>query len=220
MSASPPADRNSRTESQKPCFERAVRPSTLPAVILFIDNYDSFTYNLVQLVGALGHAPRVVRNDTLTVEDCARLRPRALIISPGPGGPADAGVSVALIRHFLGEVPILGVCLGHQCLAFACGGRIVRATSPMHGKTSPLEHDGLDLFAGVPQGCAVARYHSLMVDEPSLPARFEVTARAADGTIMGLADRAGAAYGIQFHPESFMTPWGQRMVQNFLCRVK
>ncbi|MBI4879051.1 MAG: aminodeoxychorismate/anthranilate synthase component II [Planctomycetes bacterium] len=189
-------------------------------MILFIDNYDSFTYNLVQLVGALGATPRVVRNDALSVRDCAALRPRALIISPGPGGPEGAGASVPLIQRFIGTVPILGVCLGHQCLAFACGGRIVRATSTMHGKTSPLEHDGRDLFDGVPQGCAVARYHSLMVDEASLPARFEVTARTAGGSIMGLADRAAGAYGIQFHPESFMTPWGQRMVKNFLCRVK
>ncbi len=186
------------------------------AVILFIDNYDSFTYNLVQLVGSLGWRPVVVRNDATTAEELKALSPEAVIISPGPGRPADAGISCDAIRLFLGVCPILGVCLGHQCLASTFGGRIVRATHPMHGRISPISHEGAGVFEGIRSPCPVARYHSLMIDESTLPARLRVTARAEDQTIMAVEDRSTLTFGIQFHPESFLTPDGPIMLSNFL----
>jgi len=185
-------------------------------MILVVDNYDSFTFNLVQLLGELGEDPLVVRNDTLSVEACLDLGPRALVISPGPGTPDRAGVSEELVRRLDGRIPILGVCLGHQCLATAFGGQIVRASTPCHGQAREIEHDGRGLFGGIPSPCEVALYHSLMVQETSLDNRFQVTARARDGTIMAVAGRERPTFGIQFHPESFMTPNGREMVYNFI----
>jgi len=188
-------------------------------VILVIDNYDSFTHNLVQLVGSLGGAPHVVRNDALDVGELVALEPSALIFSPGPGRPEAAGVSVEAVRTLIGRVPILGVCLGHQCLASAFGGEIVPSPSPMHGKTSLVHHDGTGLFAGMPSPFEAARYHSLAIAAASLPERFHVSARAEDGTIMGMHDGRAACFGVQFHPESFLSPAGRHLVSNFLSLV-
>ena len=195
---------------------RARRSKHARRMILVVDNYDSFTFNLVQLLGSLGADPVVRRHDDLTVADALAMNPARIVLSPGPGRPEDAGICVELIRAAAGRVPILGVCLGHQCLAEAFGGETVHATTPMHGKTSNITHRQTGLFVGISSPCRVARYHSLQVDANSLPAGFHVSATAEDGSIMGIADPARSLAGIQFHPESFLTPDGPRMVSNFL----
>lgn len=185
-------------------------------MILILDNYDSFTYNLVQSVRMLGRETTVVRNDAATVEALAAMNPTHLIVSPGPGRPADAGVSIAAIQYFAGRLPILGVCLGHQAIGEAFGGRVVRAGRLMHGKSSQVLHDGVGLYAGLPQPFQAARYHSLIVEEADLPAVLEARSRTAEGELMGLRHREFAVEGVQFHPESFLTEQGQRLMQNFL----
>ena len=188
-------------------------------MILIIDNYDSFTYNLVQTIGALpgAHDMRVVRNDAAGVDELAAMAPTHVIISPGPCTPNEAGVSVELIQCLAGHVPILGVCLGHQCIAQAFGGRVVRAPRLMHGKTSLIEHDGRTIFRGLPCPFTATRYHSLTVERESLPDEFEVSAVTTDrGELMGLRHRSWPIEGVQFHPESFLTDEGPRLLANFL----
>ena len=183
---------------------------------LVLDNYDSFTYNLVQLLGELGGAPEVFRNDALTVEEIRRKAPARLVVSPGPKTPAHAGVSLEAIRSLAGELPILGVCLGHQAVAVAFGGSVRRARRLRHGKTSPVRHDGKELFAGVENPFPAVRYHSLVAGEP-LPEALEVTARAGDDDeVMGLRHRELPVWGLQFHPESILTGAGRRLLRNFL----
>jgi anthranilate synthase/aminodeoxychorismate synthase-like glutamine amidotransferase len=186
-------------------------------VLLLIDNYDSFTWNLAHRLGELGAAVRVVRNDAVSVEDVERLAPERLVISPGPGRPETAGVSIEVLRRFAGRVPILGVCLGHQALSIAFGGRVERAAAPMHGKTSAVAHEGTRLFAGLAATFDAGRYHSLVVPADAMPADFVRTAWVAgDGTIMAMAHRTWPVFGVQFHPESVLTPVGQRLLANFL----
>jgi len=185
-------------------------------MILVLDNYDSFTYNLVQYLGELGAAVKVVRNDEVSVEEVARLHPERIVISPGPCTPNEAGISLELIRRLAGKVPIFGVCLGHQAIGQAFGGKVVRAKQVMHGKVSPIRHDGRGVFAGVPDGFAATRYHSLAVERASLPAALIVTAQSEDGEIMGLRHREQAVEGVQFHPEALLTEHGHRMLENFL----
>ncbi len=186
--------------------------------IAVIDNYDSFTYNLVQYLGELGAEPEVHRNDALAAEDVLARRPAGILISPGPGGPGDAGISCEVIRRAAGRVPVLGVCLGHQCLGAVYGGRVVRAGRIMHGKTSPILHDGRGLFAGLPNPFTATRYHSLLVDRDGLPDCLEVRARTAEDEIMGLKHRDHETWGVQFHPESILTEGGKRLIRNFLER--
>ncbi len=186
------------------------------ARILIIDNYDSFTYNLVQYFGELGAEVDVRRNDRITIEEIRRMAPRALVISPGPCDPDKAGISLAAVRALAGELPILGVCLGHQCIGQAFGGRIVAARRLMHGKTSRIRHDGRGVFRGLPQDFEATRYHSLVVAEDSVPAVLEVSARSEDGEIMGLRHRELPIEGVQFHPESILTAEGKRLLANFL----
>ena len=183
---------------------------------LVIDNYDSFTYNLVQYLGELGEEPDVVRNDALTVADVARMAPPGIVISPGPCSPAQAGISTDLVRELGPEIPILGVCLGHQCIGEAYGGRVVRAPLVMHGKVSGIHHGGAGVFAGLPTPFQATRYHSLVIDPGSLPASLEVTARTADGVIMGVRHRVHPVEGVQFHPESILTESGHQLLRNFL----
>ncbi len=189
-------------------------------MILVLDNYDSFTYNLVQYVGELGAVPEVRRNDEVTIEEIERLGPSGIVISPGPGTPADAGVSVPVIRHFVDKLPILGVCLGHQALGEAFGGKIVRAERLMHGKASPVEHNGAGVFIGIPSPITSMRYHSLVLDAGSVPPELAVTAWTADrpkgSEIMGLQHRSRPVFGVQFHPESIGTETGKRIIRNFL----
>jgi anthranilate synthase/aminodeoxychorismate synthase-like glutamine amidotransferase len=185
-------------------------------VLLVIDNYDSFTYNLVQYFGQLGVEQRVFRNDQITVEQALALNPDRVMISPGPCSPAEAGVSCDMIKAFAGKKPVLGVCLGHQAIGHVYGGKVVRAPHLMHGKTSPVFHDGRDLFMGMPNPFAATRYHSLVVDRPSLPASLQVTAWTDDGLIMGLRHRDLPVWGVQFHPESFVTERGMDILANFL----
>ncbi len=182
-----------------------------------IDNYDSFVYNLVQYLGELGADPVVHRNDELTVDGLVALEPDAIVISPGPGRPADAGISNAVIEALAGHTPILGVCLGHQCIGEVFGGRVVRAGQVVHGKTSLVNHRGQGLLAGLPQPFEATRYHSLVVDADSVPADLEVTATTDDGTIMALRHRRFAVEGVQFHPESILTTAGKRLMANFLA---
>lgn len=184
--------------------------------LLLIDNYDSFTYNLVQAFLVLGADVHVYRNDAISVEAAQRLAPTHLCISPGPGTPYDAGVSMQMIRAFAGVVPVLGVCLGHQSIVEVFGGKVVRAGRLMHGKTSPIEHDGRTVFAGLPQPCEVGRYHSLIAAADKMPAALEVNARTAQGEIMGVRHRSLPVEGVQFHPESILTPDGPQLLQNFL----
>jgi anthranilate synthase component 2 len=188
-------------------------------MILVIDNYDSFTYNLVHLVGAHTDDYRVVRNDVLTVDEVRELAPRAILISPGPGRPADAGISEDVIRTFGETTPVLGVCLGHQAIGEVFGGRIVHAPTLMHGKTSEIHHDGQTVFEGVEQDFTATRYHSLAVERDSLPDALEVSAETADGVIMGLRHRDRPIEGIQFHPESVLTTEGPKLIANWLQRV-
>jgi anthranilate synthase/aminodeoxychorismate synthase-like glutamine amidotransferase len=184
--------------------------------LLLIDNYDSFTYNLVQAFLVLGADVSVYRNDALSTEAALALAPTHLCISPGPGTPYDAGVSMDMIRAFAGRIPVLGVCLGHQSIVEVFGGKVVRAGRLMHGKTSQVEHDGRTLFAGLPQPCEVGRYHSLIAAPASMPAQLEVSARTAEGEIMGVRHRELLVEGVQFHPESILTPEGPRLLSNFL----
>ena len=185
-------------------------------MLLMIDNYDSFTYNLVQYLGELGADVRVFRNDAITLDDVAAMKPERIVVSPGPCTPNEAGISVPLIRRFAGEIPILGVCLGHQSIGQAFGGRIVRAQRVMHGKLSPVTHDGRGVFADVPSPFPVTRYHSLAIERGSMPGELEVTATSDDGEIMGVRHRTLAVEGVQFHPEAILTEHGMRMLGNFL----
>ena len=187
-------------------------------MILMIDNYDSFTYNLVQYFGELGAEMRVVLNDEMSVAAIAALKPEKIVISPGPCSPNEAGVSLEVIRTFAGKVPILGVCLGHQAIGQAFGGKVVHARELMHGKTSPVTHVDRGVFSGLPTPFTATRYHSLAVERASLPAELEVTAWTDDGEIMGLQHRSLAVEGVQFHPESILTEHGHRMLKNFLQR--
>ena len=185
-------------------------------MILLLDNYDSFTYNLAQYLGELGCEVEVHRNDKISVEEIARRKPERIVISPGPCTPAEAGISVELIRRLAGKFPILGVCLGHQAMGAAYGGKIVRAAKLFHGKTSPIEHDGKGVFRGLPQKFTATRYHSLIVERKSLPKELAVTAETADGTIMGMRHKKYKMEGVQFHPESVLTESGKRLLANFL----
>ncbi|MDR7482894.1 MAG: aminodeoxychorismate/anthranilate synthase component II [Armatimonadota bacterium] len=189
-------------------------------MIAVIDNYDSFTYNLVQHLGALGAEVEVFRNDAIAPDALAARRPEAIVISPGPCTPAEAGISVEVIRRLGPAVPILGVCLGHQCLGAAFGGRVVRAVRPVHGKTSPIYHDGRTIFDGLPVPFAATRYHSLIVARDGLPAVLEVSAWLEDGTIMGLRHRTYPVEGVQFHPESVLTASGPQLLARFLARAR
>jgi anthranilate synthase/aminodeoxychorismate synthase-like glutamine amidotransferase len=186
-------------------------------MILVLDNYDSFTYNLVQYLGELGATMRVARNDALTADDVLALAPDGIVISPGPGNPDGAGISLELIRRFHTRVPILGVCLGHQAIGQAFGGTVARARRQMHGKTSPITHDGCGVFRGLPPRFEATRYHSLVVLESSLPGDLEISARADDGEIMGLRHRRYPVEGVQFHPESILTSQGKALLANFLA---
>ena len=187
-------------------------------MILVIDNYDSFTYNLVQYLGDLGVDPVVRRNDAIDVEDIGALRPRAIVLSPGPCTPSEAGITVPVVRRWGGEIPILGVCLGHQAIGEAYGGRVVRARRVMHGKTSTIRHAGTELFEGLPDPLPVMRYHSLVVESESLPESLEVVARAEDDPteIHALRHRTHPVWGVQFHPESILTTGGRELLANFL----
>lgn len=191
-------------------------------MLLVIDNYDSFTYNLVQYLAELGQQMRVVRNDEITVGEVGTLRPEAIVISPGPCTPSDAGISLDVISRYGGDIPILGVCLGHQSIGQAYGGKVVRARQVMHGKTSMIAHDGKGAFAGLPNPFQATRYHSLVVERASLPDCLEITATTADGAggeeIMGLRHKTLAVEGVQFHPESFLTLAGKDLLRNFLTR--
>jgi para-aminobenzoate synthetase component II len=185
-------------------------------MLLMIDNYDSFTYNLVQYLGELGEDVRVYRNDKITVQQIEDLRPDRIVISPGPCTPKEAGVSVETIRQFAGRMPILGVCLGHQSLGVAFGGEVIRAQRLMHGKTSMISHDGKTIFHGLPNPFEATRYHSLLVNPKNLPDCLEVSAKTAEGEIMGLRHRTLAVEGVQFHPESILTKSGKDLLRNFL----
>jgi anthranilate synthase component 2 len=185
-------------------------------MLLMIDNYDSFTYNLVQYFGELGADVHVVRNDAITLDEIEALAPERIVVSPGPCTPSEAGISVPLIQRFAGKIPILGVCLGHQAIGQAFGGRIVRAQRVMHGKLSQVTHDGQGTFAGVPNPFAVTRYHSLVIENTSVPDELEVTATSEDGEIMGVRHRSLAVEGVQFHPEAILTEHGKPLLANFL----
>ena len=188
----------------------------MPKVLLVIDNYDSFTFNLVQYFGQLGVPMRVFRNDELTPAEAERLNPDRVLISPGPCTPTEAGVSLDIIKTFAGKKPILGVCLGHQAMGQHFGGKVIRAGRQMHGKLSPIVHRGTDIFRDLPSPFTATRYHSLLVERSSLPACLEITAETAEGEIMGLRHRQFPVYGVQFHPESIATEGGMRILQNFL----
>lgn len=185
-------------------------------MLLMIDNYDSFTYNLVQYFGELGEEVRVFRNDKVTVQEIEALRPRRIVVSPGPCTPKEAGVSVGVISHFSGHLPLLGVCLGHQSLAVAFGGEVIHADRLMHGKTSMIHHDGKTMFKGLPNPFEATRYHSLIVNRSTLPECFEITAETAEGEIMGLRHTTLGVEGVQFHPESILTVAGKDLLRNFL----
>jgi para-aminobenzoate synthetase component 2 len=186
-------------------------------VLLILDNYDSFTYNLVQYFGELGCEPVVRRNDAISVDEIAKLKPTHICISPGPGRPAEAGISEEVVRRFASSVPLLGVCLGHQCIAEVFGGQVVQAERLMHGKTSEIHHDGAGVFAGLPNPFSATRYHSLIVAPESLPNELAVSAKTAEGEIMGLQHREFPLHGVQFHPESILTAQGKKLLANFLA---
>jgi para-aminobenzoate synthetase component 2 len=185
-------------------------------LILVIDNYDSFTYNLVQYLGELGREPVAFRNDAITLEEIEAIEPGHIIISPGPCTPLEAGISNDVIRHFRGKIPILGVCLGHQCIGYVYGGVVRRASLPMHGKDSLVYHDGQTVFKGLPSPITAGRYHSLVVEAETLPSTLEISAKTDDGVVMGIRSRCDAVEGVQFHPESIMTPHGHQILTNFL----
>ena len=185
-------------------------------MLLVIDNYDSFTYNLVQYFGELGAEPVVKRNDTISPEEIGKLKPTRIVISPGPGKPTDAGISMEVIRRMGPTTPILGVCLGHQCIAEVFGGKVIRADRLMHGKTSPIRHQGSGVFAGLPNPFEATRYHSLIVERSSVPACLQVTADTAEEEIMGLQHREFPVHGVQFHPESILSREGKDLLRNFL----
>lgn len=186
-------------------------------MIFLLDNYDSFTYNLAQYLGELGHEVAVKRNDRISLAEIEILAPAAIVISPGPCTPDEAGLSVPVVRHFTGRVPILGVCLGHQSIGRAFGASIVRAQVLMHGKTSQIEHDGRTIFSGLPLPFSATRYHSLVIDPSTLPSCLEISARAPNGTIMAVRHRDAAVEGVQFHPESILTLAGKQLISNFLA---
>jgi anthranilate synthase/aminodeoxychorismate synthase-like glutamine amidotransferase len=185
-------------------------------MLLVIDNYDSFTYNLVQYFGELGADPQVKRNDAITPEEVEKLKPKRIVISPGPGRPEDAGISMELIRRLGSRVPLLGVCLGHQCIGEVYGGKVVRAGRLMHGKTSPIQHDGKGVFAKLPNPFEATRYHSLIVEKESVPSCLQVSAETAEGEIMGLRHKEYPVHGVQFHPESILSKEGKDLLANFL----
>ena len=185
-------------------------------MLLMIDNYDSFTFNIVQYLGELGEDVQVHRNDRITIEEIESLNPERIVVSPGPCSPEEAGISVAAIRHFGGKIPLLGVCLGHQAIGAAFGGKVVRSSTHMHGKTSPIHHNGLGLFRGLPNPFAATRYHSLVVERATFPDCLEITAWVEEGEIMGLAHRDLPVWGVQFHPESILTVGGMDILRNFL----
>ncbi len=185
-------------------------------MILLIDNYDSFTYNIYQYLGCLGAKVKVVRNDAISVKDVARLKPEAIVLSPGPGTPDESGITLETISTYAGKIPILGVCLGHQSIGQAFGGKVIRAGKLMHGKTSMIKHSNKGVFKGLPNPLEVTRYHSLIVERKSLPDCLEVTATTDDGLIMGLRHKRYLVEGVQFHPESYVTQNGMDMLQNFL----
>jgi para-aminobenzoate synthetase component II len=185
-------------------------------MILLLDNYDSFTYNLAQYLGQMGQTLEVRRNDKIALDEIEMLEPERIVISPGPCTPKEAGVSVPLIERFAGKIPILGVCLGHQAIGAAFGGRVIRAPKVMHGKTSEIHHDGKTVFRSLPQDFPATRYHSLIVERKSLPKSLEISAETEDGTIMGLRHRKMKVEGVQFHPESVLTDAGFRLLENFL----
>ncbi|MGB9334655.1 MAG: aminodeoxychorismate/anthranilate synthase component II [Candidatus Acidiferrales bacterium] len=186
-------------------------------MILLLDNYDSFTYNLAQYLGQMGQTLVVRRNDMISLDEIADLRPERIVISPGPGTPRQAGISIALIARFAGKIPILGVCLGHQAIGEAFGGRVIRAAKIMHGKTSAIHHDSRTVFRGLPQDFSATRYHSLIVERKSLPRELEISAETSDRVIMGLRHRRMKVEGVQFHPESVLTGVGFRLLENFLA---
>lgn len=188
-------------------------------MLLMIDNYDSFTFNLVQYFGELGQQVHVVRNDALTVDQAMALNPSAICISPGPCDPAQAGISIGLIKAAAGKIPLLGVCLGHQAIGEAFGGKIVRAKTIMHGKTSPVHHKNLGVFEGLPNPLTAIRYHSLAIERSSIPDCLEITAETADGEIMGVRHKTMDVEGVQFHPESILSDRGHDLLKNFLKRV-
>ncbi len=189
-------------------------------MLVMIDNYDSFTYNLVQYLGILGQEVKVYRNDKITVDEVVGLKPTGVVISPGPGDPTDAGVSVELIRRMDGRVPVLGVCLGHQAMGYAFGADIVRAKRVMHGKVSKVHHDGKGIYEGIESPFDATRYHSLVIDRPTLPKRFRINANTIeDDEIMGIADDEARLYGIQYHPESILTVRGMDILKNFLVML-
>ena len=187
-------------------------------MILLIDNYDSFTYNVYQAVANLGHPLQVVRNDRISLAEIAAGNYDAIIISPGPGTPDDAGLSKQIVREFAGKLPILGICLGHQVIGEVCGGNVVRAPQPVHGKTTEVAHQGHGLYTDLPQPFTAGRYHSLIVEESSLPECLEVTARNEENLVMGLRHRQFNVQGVQFHPESILTPVGNKLLANFLSK--
>lgn len=188
-------------------------------MILMIDNYDSFTFNIVQYLGQMGEDVRVYRNDKITLDEIRKLRPEAIFLSPGPCSPKEAGITVDVIRAFYNLLPLMGICLGHQSIGYAFGGDIVRAERIMHGKVSPVQHDGKTLFAGLPNPFTAGRYHSLVVKPETLPSCLEISAQTAEGEIMGLRHKEYPVEGIQFHPESVLTPQGKRILRNFLKTI-
>lgn len=188
--------------------------------VLVIDNYDSFVYNLVQYLGELNAEPLVKRHDAITIDEIENISPDALLISPGPGNPKQAGISVDLIKWAAGKIPVLGICLGHQCIGEAWGGKIIHAPQVMHGKTSLISHNETGLFKDIKSPFKATRYHSLIVDPTSFPNELEITAKTDDGLIMGLRHREFEIYGLQFHPESVLTSYGHKLIENFLLSVK
>jgi anthranilate synthase/aminodeoxychorismate synthase-like glutamine amidotransferase len=205
-----------RIKAARVAANEDLRYSGSPKMILLLDNYDSFTYNLAQYLGQMGQELEVRRNDQITLAEIEQRRPERIVISPGPCTPHEAGISIELIQKFAGEIPILGVCLGHQAIGAAFGGRVIRAQQIMHGKTSKIHHDQKTIFRELPQDFEATRYHSLIVERKTLPDALEVSAETADGTIMGLRHRKLRVEGVQFHPESVLTDAGFRLMQNFL----